>query len=461
MSEAFELTEREFQTLSGLLRDRMGLDYPPQKRAEIEKACRPLSDGLDAAEFCCKLASPSGEGLLQRLVNRLTVGETYFFRIQAHFDALQSVILPGLYEKRAAEKRLRIWSAGCASGEEPYSVAMLILETLPDAADWEIEFLGTDVNTDFLAAARRGRYREWSFRKVDEYWRQKYFKRVEGEWHIAPEVRAMVNFVQANLVDERDGATAGGPALYDLILCRNVFIYFDEDAIERASSLFRRNLASGGWFVSGHAEPFVYGDDFEAVNFPGAFVYRKLTPEEAAAARKPPRPKPRPPKAVRVAPARNALERADRLVAAGEDSEALEQLSDLVAARDDVELYWRMGRVLGNLGRYEEGLDWCRRGAALDKTNPHCYYIAALIEEEMGDNDKAFENLRRSLYVDKDFVLGHFSMASYHRWRRDEERAVRSYRNVLRLLEGRPEHEEISGDGLTVGRLREIVNQIL
>ena len=460
MSKAFELSEREFQTLSGLLRDRLGLDYPPQKKSEIEKAYGPVSDGLDAAEFCCKVASPSGEELLQRLVNRLTVGETYFFRIQAHFDALQSVILPGLFKKRAAEKRLRIWSAGCASGEEPYSVAMLILEALPDAADWEIEFLATDVNTDFLASARRGRYREWSFRKVDEYWRENYFERADGEWQVAAEVRAMVKFVRANLVDERDNATAGGPALFDLILCRNVFIYFDDDAIERASTLFRRYLAPGGWFIGGHAEPFVYDDDFEAVNFPGAFVYRKLTPEEVAAAKKPPRPAARP-RAVRTLPAGSELERADRLVAAGEDSRALEQLAGLVAAREDAELYWRMGRVLGNLGRYEEGLDWCRRGTALDKTNPDCYYIAALIQEEMGKNDEAFENLRRSLYVDKNFVLGHFSMASYHRWRRDEERAVRSYRNVLKLLDGRAEHEEISGDGLTVGRLREIVSQIL
>ena len=460
MSKAFELSEREFQTLSGLLRDRLGLDYPPQKKSEIEKACGPISDGLDAAEFCCKVASPSGEELLQRLVNQLTVGETYFFRIQAHFDALQSVILPGIFKKRAAEKRLRIWSAGCASGEEPYSVAMLILEVLPDAADWEIEFLATDVNTDFLASARRGRYREWSFRKVDEYWRKNYFERADGEWQVAAEVRAMVKFVRANLVDERDNATAGGPALFDLILCRNVFIYFDDDAIERASTLFGRYLAPGGWFIGGHAEPFIYDDDFKAVNFPGAFVYRKLTPEEVAAAKKPPRPAARP-RAVRTLPAGSELDRADLLVAAGEDSRALEQLAGLVAAREDAELYWRMGRVLGNLGRYEEGLDWCRRGTALDKTNPYCYYIAALIQEEMGKNDEAFENLRRSLYVDKNFVLGHFSMASYHRWRRDEERAVRSYRNVLKLLEGRAEHEEISGDGLTVGRLREIVNQIL
>ena len=461
MSKAFELGEREFQTMSGLLRDRFGLDYAPRKKVELEKACASVSDGLDAAEFCREVGSPSGKGLLQGVINRLTVGETYFFRIQAHFDALKSVILPGIFKKRAGEKRLRIWSAGCATGEEPYSVAMLILETLPDPGGWEIEFLATDINTDFLSSARRGRYREWSFRKVDDYWRKKYFERVDGEWQVAADVRAMVKFVRANLVDERDNVVAVGPGPFDLILCRNVFIYFGDEGIERASALFRRYLAPGGWFVGGHAEPFIYDDGFEAVNFPGAFVYRKLTAEDVAAAKKRRFPAERPRKAVRVRPAAGGVEQTDRLVAAGKDSRALEQLTELVAAREDAELYWRMGRVLGNLGRYEEGLEWCRRGAALDKTNPYCYYIAALIQEEMGKNEEAFEDLRRSLYVEKSFVLGHFSMASYHRWRRDEERAARSYRNVLKLLDGRGEDEEISGDGLTVGRLREIVNQIL
>jgi chemotaxis protein methyltransferase CheR len=460
MSKTFKLSEEEFNVLSGLLRDRFGLHYPPQKKAELEKACGRVSGGRGPAEFCCEVASLSGRELLQRLINQLTVGETYFFRIQAHFDALRNVILPTIIKRRAGERRLRMWSAGCATGEEPYSVAMLILETLPDLKNWQIEFLATDINTDFLASARRGCYREWSFRKVDDYWRQKHFEKADGEWQVSDEVRAMVRFALANLTDERDNV-ATAPGSFDLILCRNVFIYFDGESIARASALFRRYLAPGGWYVGGHAEPFVFDDGFEVVNFPGAFVYRKLTREEDAAAKKQRRPPERPRKPVHKRRREAEVEQADHLVAAGEDSRALERLSKLVAAREDAELCWRMGRVLGNLGRYEEGLEWCRRGTALDKTNPYCYYISALIQEEMGKNEEAFENLRRSLYVEKNFVLGHFSMASYHRWRRDEARAARSYRNVLRLLEGRTDDEEISGDGLTVGRLREIVKQIL
>ena len=461
MSGVFQLGDGEFGALSGFLARRFGLDYPPEKRAELEKACARVNDGRGAPDFCRSVTSEAGDGLLQRLLNELTVGETYFFRIQAHFDALKNVILPDIVKRRAAEKRLRIWSAGCATGEEPYSIAMLILETVPDAGDWEIDFLATDINTAFVAAARVGRYREWSFRKVDDYWRAKYFRPAADEWQVSDEVRGMVRFVRANLCDERDNVVAGGPQPFDLIVCRNVLIYFGAESIERVSALFHRYLAPGGWYVGGHVEPMVFKDGFETLTFPGAFVYRKRPPAEFAAApkRRRRREEKRAPAGKR--PPADELERADRLVAAGDDDGALRQLSKLTAAREDADLYWRLGRVLGNLGRYEEGLERCRRAAELDRENPFAYYVAALIQEELGKNDEAFENLRRSLYVDKNFVLGHFSMGNYYRWRRDEGRAARSYRNVVRLLENRADDEEISGDGLSAGRLREIVTQIL
>jgi chemotaxis protein methyltransferase CheR len=459
VSDAFQLSDLEFAALSRLLGQRFGLDYPPPKRAELEKACRRVRDGRGASEFCRLAVSPEGGELRQRLVNELTVGETYFFRIQAHFDALRNFILPDLVKRRADQKRLRIWSAGCATGEEPYSIAMVLLETLPDIRAWDIDFLATDVNTAFVAAARAGRYREWSFRKVDDYWRAKYFKAVPEGWRISEGVRRMVRIVPANLCDERESVLACGPETFDLLVCRNVLIYFAEESIQPVSALFRRYLAPGGWYLGGHVEPVAFKDGFEAVTFPGAVVYRKLPPVGFAAEPERRRREEERPPARRKLPA-DELARADLLLAAGDGGAALQQLSQLAAAREDAGAYWRMGRVLGNLGRYEEGLEWCRRAMALDRENPFPYYIAALIQEELGQNEEAFENLRRSLYVDKDFVLGHFSMGNYYRWRRDEARAARSYRNVMRLLERRADDEEISGDGLTVGRLREIVAQI-
>jgi chemotaxis protein methyltransferase CheR len=333
---------------------------------------------------------------------------------------------------------------------------------LRNPEEWTVDFLATDVNTEFIDAALVGRYREWSFRKVGDFWRTKYFRPEGDEWRVAGKVRGMVRFATANLLDERDNVVAAGPAPFDLIVCRNVLIYFDDESIARVGALFRKYLAPGGWYVGGHVEPVVFDDGFEPVSFPGAILYRKLLPEEVSsrAKRRPAEEPRRRPAPERRAPT-NELEKADRLVAAGDDGRALVELAALTEKRHDPEVYWRMGRVLGNLGRYEEGLEWCRKAAELNQRNPFPYYISALILEEMGRNEESFENLRRSLFVDKGFVLGHFSMANYYRWREDDERAARSYRNVLRLLDGREDGEHIAGDGLTVGRLREIVNQIL
>lgn len=479
MAAVVEPSPAEISALCALVRERFGLHFPVEKKAEVIKAWKQVADGVRLGALTLTPDAPGHGETLQKLLNRLTVGETYFFRIQPHFDALRNFILPQLFQARAGTKRLQIWSAGCATGEEPYSVAMLLMEMAPPSAGWEFSILGTDINTDFVAAARRGFYREWSFRKVEDYWRQKYF-RPEGDGYVlAEDVRRLVRFERANLLDGAECARAAGPEAFDLILCRNVTIYFDENALARAGRGIVGRLAPGGWYLAGHAEPLWAQEGVELVSFPGAIVYRRHSGDEEpepvkrrarpVSGRTPRRPASARPTPSTVTAARpepgaggDELERVDRLIAQGDDEAALEACRRLAAAGDGrAGVEWRMGRALGNLGRYEDALACCGRAAAADPVSPYPYYIAALIHEELGENDLAFENLRRSLFVDKGFILGHFSMANYYRWRRDDGRAAKSYGNVLKLLEGRSADEEISGDGLTVARLRQIVAHIL
>ena len=478
MAPVAEPSVAEVSALCALMRERFGLHFPVEKKAEVVKAWKHVADGARLGALTLTPDAPPHDDLLQKLLNRLTVGETYFFRIQPHFDALRGFILPQLMKARAETKRLKIWSAGCATGEEPYSVAMLLLEMAPPAVGWEFTILGTDINTEFVAAARRGFYREWSFRKVEDYWRQKYF-RPEGDGYVlAEDVRRLVRFERANLLNIAECVRAAGAEAFDLILCRNVTIYFDENALARASRGIVSRLADGGWYLAGHAEPLLAQDGLDLVSFPGAIVYRRRGADEVA-----PPPKrrlrpaadrtgrrPAPPRAAAAPAAPTAptdddggddLERVDRLIARGDDEAALKECKRLAAGGIRADVEWRMGQALGNLGRYDDALVCCRRAAAADPVSPYPYYIAALIHEELGENDLAFENLRRSLFVDKEFILGHFSMANYYRWRRDDGRAAKAYGNVLKLLEGRPADEEISGDGLTAGRLRQIVAHIL
>jgi chemotaxis protein methyltransferase CheR len=469
-------SDGELAALGAWLRESYGLRLLPEKKAELSRAWDKVGGGERLGKV---VAAPAANAeILQRLLNALTVGETYFFRIQPHFDALRNVILPDIVGRRGDTKRVRLWSAGCATGEEPYSLAMVILEVLPRGEGWDVEILATDVNTDFLASARDGFYRAWSFRKVDDYWRRTYF-RTEGDgFRLVPEVKRLVRFERANLMSEEECARATRREVFDLILCRNVTIYFDDNALARATGGVTERLAPGGWYLVGHAEPLFPREGFELVNFPGAVAYRRLTEAPPAAGRparaprrEPPKPAARPEGRAPSRPARAKTAAAaspvvdvaavDAFIARGDDAQALAACERLAATRLDAGVAWRLGRVLGNLGRYDEALVWCRRAAELDHASPYPYYIAALVYEELGDNRQAFEYLRRSLFVDKGFVLGHFSMANYHRWRRDEERAERFYRNVLELLASRADDDEVSGDGLTAGRLRQIVAQIL
>ena len=209
------------------------------------------------------------------IIQALTVGETYFFRNQAHLKALRESVLPDLIEqrRRAGDRRLRIWSAGCASGEEPYSLAMLLRDLVPDIESWSIDLLGTDINEFFLERARQGFYRSHSFRGETRDWlQQRWFTASEGGFQLVPEIRRMVRFESLNLISD----TYPIAASMDIILCRNVTIYFDREETRRVMGRMYDTLAENGWLIVGHSEPQpeIY-DAFTARNYENAIFYQR------------------------------------------------------------------------------------------------------------------------------------------------------------------------------------------
>ena len=178
-------------------------------------------------EFAQLLAQDGAAGRRERelLITQFTTGESYFFRDQGQFDLIRQKLLPELIERRAKERTLRIWSAGCAGGEEPYSLAMLVLELASGLAGWNVLILGTDINGEALHKARQGEYREWSFRALDAQRKQHYFVRHGDRWRIGPQLRDMVSFRSLDLVRDHFPDPEAGFERFDLILCRNVFIY--------------------------------------------------------------------------------------------------------------------------------------------------------------------------------------------------------------------------------------------
>lgn len=203
---------------------------------------------------------------LVSLIDNLTTNETYFFREGAQLKAFSEEILPELKERLAERKSLRIWSAGCSTGEEPYTIAMLMLESGDWWRDWQVEILGSDINQRVLHTARRGVYKNGSLRATSAEMKAKYFvEEGKGNYRIIDRVRELVSFSYVNLLDPFKTSLIRD---VDIIFCRNVIIYFDREAKKKVIESFYDKLREGGYLLLGHSE--------SLINISNAFVLRTL-----------------------------------------------------------------------------------------------------------------------------------------------------------------------------------------
>jgi len=248
---------------------RLLLDRCSRRMKELN--ARSLRDYLD-----CLTTKPMRQSELIALLNEITIGETCFFRNQAQLSALREIVIPKILEakSRSPMRRLRIWSAGCSTGEEPYTLSMLLLDEARGLLkDWVIEILATDLNERSLAHAQTAIYGSYSTRHLTPYYRQKYFTPVGEDLQVQPAVRARVSFDRLNLSDDvRMTFTKG----FDVIFCCNVLIYFDLASKRRVIEHFYKNLLPHGYLFLGHSES-LYGvsNDFRLIHFPGATAYVK------------------------------------------------------------------------------------------------------------------------------------------------------------------------------------------
>ena len=188
------------------------------------------------------------------LTTEITNNESFFFRDRGQFRLLKNHIFPDLIQRKAQTKTLRICSAGCSTGEEPYSIAMLLHDLIPNIKDWDLTILGIDINSVALDKARKGLYRPWSFRGIEPEIQKRFFRQINDQYHISDDIKTLVSFQAGNLLDN----SSLNPFCYirdiDLILCRNVFIYFSNGAVKTALDKFYNALAPMGYLLVGHAE---------------------------------------------------------------------------------------------------------------------------------------------------------------------------------------------------------------
>lgn len=272
------MNAEEFRLLRDLIHDYCGIFFREEMKYLLERRLAPrlLLHGL--ADFTAYYRflrfDPLRQREMEEAVEVLTTNETYFFREQSQLSAFRHEILPELHARHRDSRRLRIWSAGCSTGEEAYTIAMLVLES-GLFRDWDVEVFGNDISRKVLAAARRGHYRSHAFRMTDERLQRRYFEPAPepGTLQVRDEVKRLVSFGHLNLLDTQMIGLVGQ---MDTVFCRNVLIYFDTEAKRRVLKVFHGRLAPGGYLLLGHSESLInLTADFELVHLENDLVYRR------------------------------------------------------------------------------------------------------------------------------------------------------------------------------------------
>jgi chemotaxis protein methyltransferase CheR len=281
-----EMSEEEFRLLRDFIHERFGLYFDDTQRASLRSRLVGRLASLDLLSFedyyhYLRFAPQRAEEL-RRMVTHLTNNETYFFREAAQLAVLQDTLLRTLKDHKAAgdERTLRILSAGCSTGEEPHTLAMIVYDSGLFFWGWEVQVIGLDVDEAALEKARKGLYFHNSFRSLNPALVDKHFQRQGTGSQVKDNIRRLVSFREGNLVDP---ASYEGLRPLDMIFCRNVLIYFSDTTILRVVRLFHELLAPGGYLFLGHAESLSRITDlFTAVRFQGAMVYQKGGAGDAA-----------------------------------------------------------------------------------------------------------------------------------------------------------------------------------
>jgi chemotaxis protein methyltransferase CheR len=434
MPEPQRLSATLLAEVSEFIAAEMGLSLPPARWPELEHAL-----GEAARHFPCADAEACARRLLSSTLTRpeveflarhLTVGETYFFRQAQVFELLEHQVLPALLQaRRHGDKRLRVWSAGCASGEEIYSLAMLLDRLLPDYDAWNITLLATDINPAALEKAAKGLYREWSFRNTPPYIRQRYFRKVsEGLYEIDARLRARVTFGYLNLSQDNYPSVLSNTNALDVIFCRNVLMYFTPERAQQVMQRLFRCLLSGAWLAVSQTEvSHLHSAPFEQVTFAGAILHRKPalreTPERAALSQPSP-PVPAPPVFQPVLPAEPPPPLSEDVPAPAPVLEAAQAA--------------QRARGCANQGNLAEAAWWCEQAVAADKLNAGYHYLSAIIAQERGFLVGAQQALRRALFLAPDFALAHYALGNLARRQGAAADAARHYANALEMLRRYP-----------------------
>jgi chemotaxis protein methyltransferase CheR len=457
------LADPLWERLSQFVARNIGLHFPPERISDLQRGLSAAAEELGFADHarCAEwvLSGTLTRTQLHALASHLTVGETYFFRERKTFEALSTVILPDLIaRRRGREQQLRLWSAACCTGEEAYTLAMLLQQLLPDWKEWNVTILATDINERFLQKATAGIYGEWAFRDCTPLFRERHFTRApDGRYQVAAQIRDRVKFAQLNLAEDGFPSAGTDTNAMDVILCRNLLLYFTPAHARRLVEKLYEALVDGGWLAVSPSEcSQALFSGFATVNFPGAILYRKDSVTERGARAQAPL-LPEPVAAFELPAVLLEPPMAETEGKPLEEPSADKRLPQPVAAPECAVL----AREYANLGNLTEALLWTARWIDSNKVEPAAHYLHAMILQEKGERSEARRALQSAVFLQPDFALAHFALGNLARAEGRAAEADRHFANALRSLRNRSPDEPLADSGgMTVGRLVQTINAL-
>ena len=493
MKHYHNISDSLYRSIQNFVKKRMGLYFPDNRKKDFIRGLTHAADnfGYKDVKTCIEqlLKVEWTIAQIQTLANYLTIGETYFYR---HKEQMEYIFNTYLKTKPQGYK-CKIWSAACCSGEEPYSLAILSKELLSSTSKYQFEIRGTDINSVFLKKATKGIYTEYSQRILPKRIKEKYFiKEGRNNYILNDNIRNMVNFNYLNLASGTYPSEMNNTENVDIILCRNVFIYFQQDTINEIVNRYSKCLKDDGLFIVAPAESFMIHDDiFQKCHQKGFTIFKKriknkiksvqketflqdrktyfkkpvktLTRKITTNANSITKPKP---KITDIHHQKNNLIKFKQLFNSSKYEELLKSIeeSDTINLNksDLSEVYMILCKTYANINELEKALKICKKLIDIDKLNIETYFMHSTILFEMNNLDEAEKSLQKVLYLDPSYTSAHFMLGNLNKNNNKLETSIKHFTKAYRLLTNEKDSKILEGvDGLTVLRLKEIIETIL
>jgi len=487
------ISDNDVQLFQTLIREKSGMHLEGSRldalRSGLYTRMEPMGITSPSQYYAFLRFDSEGQKELEELLSYITVNETYFFRNASHFAALkEQILIESIKENR--DGVLKIWSAGCSTGEEPYSIAMAVLDLVQDNSDIKIEILGTDVDKEALDRATKGIYSERALRVTSDWYRSRYFTRINGKFMIDDSLKDIARFEYFNLMEKPYPRPSCGN--WDIIFCRNVVIYFSRESVCHVVSGFHNVLEDNGYLFMGHSETLDgISCDFSPVEISGGFVYVRKPyvdviakdghnePESVSTRKaqaveltkvpifeqfietKEPETREQDDKIIEQERPKEAedaqsilYKEASQLLANEDLGEALRKIEAYMSLNpEDAQAHLLAGTIYADRGLYDQSVYELDKAIELEPFLTEAHYLLGIVYQRAGQTDKAIEELRKAIYIDKDCVLSYFGLACIYQSKGIKSDATREYSNAVRVLGTLRDDEIIQFSGGLTARI--------